>query len=96
MLLWSRPRRRFGDFAAAGKVTRRPQAAKFPLRGTKPLYAGGIRGSMRGCDSGGKFLTGRPGVPPLRNGMGGAFGRPRPTGVMFHGGQAATWGRPYG
>ena len=23
-----RPRRRFGDFAAAGKVTRRPQAAK--------------------------------------------------------------------
>ena len=30
MLLWSRPRRRFGDFAAAGKVTRRPQAAKSP------------------------------------------------------------------
>ena len=30
MLLWSRPRRRFGDFAAAGKVTRRPQAAKLP------------------------------------------------------------------
>ena len=30
VLLWSRPRRRFGDFAAAGKVTRRPQAAKLP------------------------------------------------------------------
>ena len=37
MLLWSRPRRRFGDFAAAGKVTRRPQAAKLPLQETKPL-----------------------------------------------------------
>ena len=32
MLLWSRPRRRFGDFAAAGKVTRRPQAAKSPCK----------------------------------------------------------------
>ena len=31
------PRRRFGDFAAAGKVTRRPQAAKSPLQETKPL-----------------------------------------------------------
>ena len=31
VLIWSRPRRRFGDFAAAGKVTRRPQAAKFSL-----------------------------------------------------------------
>ena len=30
VLIWSRPRRRFGDFAAAGKVTRRPQAAKLP------------------------------------------------------------------
>ena len=30
MLLWSRPRRRFGDFAATGKVGRRPQAAKPP------------------------------------------------------------------
>ena len=28
VLIRSRPRRRFGDFAAAGKVTRRPQAAK--------------------------------------------------------------------
>ena len=26
------PRRRFGDFAAAGKVTRRPQAAKSPCK----------------------------------------------------------------
>ena len=32
VLIWSRPRRRFGDFAAAGKVTRRPQAAKFPAQ----------------------------------------------------------------
>ena len=32
VLIWSRPRRRFGDFAAAGKVTRRPQAAKLPLQ----------------------------------------------------------------
>ena len=30
VLIRSRPRRRFGDFAAAGKVTRRPQAAKYP------------------------------------------------------------------
>ena len=30
VLIWSRPRRRFGDFAAVGKVTRRPQAAKSP------------------------------------------------------------------
>ena len=29
-LILSRPRRRFGSFAAAGKGTRRPQAAKFP------------------------------------------------------------------
>ena len=28
VLIRSRPRRRFGDFAAVGKVTRRPQAAK--------------------------------------------------------------------
>ena len=31
VLIWNRPRRRFGYFAAVGKVTRRPQAAKFPL-----------------------------------------------------------------
>ena len=31
VLIRSRPRRRFGDFAAAGKVTRRPQAAKSPV-----------------------------------------------------------------
>ena len=37
VLIWSRPRRRFGYFAAAGKVTRRPQAAKFPLRITNPI-----------------------------------------------------------
>ena len=30
VLIRSRPRRRFGDFAAVGKVTRRPQAAKSP------------------------------------------------------------------
>ena len=30
VLIWSRPRRRFGDFAAGGKVTRRPQTAKLP------------------------------------------------------------------
>ena len=29
-----RPRWRFGSFAAEGKGTRRPQAAKFPLRET--------------------------------------------------------------
>ena len=37
VLIWSRPRRRFGYFAAAGKVTRRPQAAKFPLHLTNPI-----------------------------------------------------------
>ena len=37
VLIWSRPRWRFGDFAAVGKVTRRPQAAKLPLQETKPL-----------------------------------------------------------
>ena len=31
----SKPRRRFGDFAAAGKVTRRPQAAKLPCERNK-------------------------------------------------------------
>ena len=31
------PRRRFGDFAAAGKVTRRPQAAKSPRSALNPL-----------------------------------------------------------
>ena len=36
VLIWSRPRRRFGDFAAAGKVTRRPQAAKFPCEKNHP------------------------------------------------------------
>ena len=30
VLIRSRPRRRFGDFAAVDKVTRRPQAAKSP------------------------------------------------------------------
>ena len=32
VLIRSRTRRRFGDFAAAGKVTRRPQAAKSPAK----------------------------------------------------------------
>ena len=36
VLIWSRPRRRFGDFAAAGKVTRRPQAAKLPCKNSDP------------------------------------------------------------
>ena len=42
-VLWARsvhrprPRWRFGYFAAMGKVTRRPQAAKFPLRTTNPI-----------------------------------------------------------
>ena len=30
VLIWSRPRWRFGSFAAMGKGTRRPQAAKLP------------------------------------------------------------------
>ena len=38
VLIRSRPRRRFGDFAAVGKVTRRPQAAKSPCENeTAPL-----------------------------------------------------------
>ena len=37
VLIWSRPRGRFGYFAAMGKVTRRPQAAKPPLRTTNPI-----------------------------------------------------------
>ena len=32
VLIWSRPRGRFGYFAAMGKVTRRPQAAKSPAK----------------------------------------------------------------
>ena len=35
VLIWSRPRWRFGSFAAMGKGTRRPQAAKSPCG--KPL-----------------------------------------------------------
>ena len=38
VLIRSRPRWRFGSFAAMGKGTRRPQAAKLPLRQTKLLY----------------------------------------------------------
>ena len=44
MLLWSRPRWRFGDFAAAGKVTRRPQAAKPPCVNDTPKTARRGRG----------------------------------------------------
>ncbi|MBS6349834.1 MAG: hypothetical protein KH443_13720, partial [Oscillospiraceae bacterium] len=33
---WPRPRGRFGYFAAMGKVTRRPQAAKSPARKSPP------------------------------------------------------------
>ena len=32
VLIWSRPRGRFGSFAAMGKGTRRPQAAKSPAK----------------------------------------------------------------
>ena len=32
VLIWSRPRGRFGSFAAMGKGTRRPQAAKSPCK----------------------------------------------------------------
>ena len=44
VLIWSRPRRRFGDFAAAGKVTRRPQAAKPPCANDTPKTARRGRG----------------------------------------------------
>ena len=43
VLIRSRPRRRFGDFAAVGKVTRRPQAAKSPVR--KEPSSGPMRAS---------------------------------------------------
>ena len=43
VLIRSRPRWRFGYFAAMGKVTRRPQAAKFPLR--KEPSSGPMRAS---------------------------------------------------
>ena len=36
VLIRSRPRWRFGYFAATGKVTRRPQAAKFPCEKSHP------------------------------------------------------------
>ena len=36
VLIRSRPRWRFGYFAAMGKVTRRPQAAKFPCEKSHP------------------------------------------------------------
>ena len=39
-LILSEPRWRFGDFAAMGKVTRRPQAAKSPLRPLNKQAAG--------------------------------------------------------
>ena len=40
VLIWSRPRGRFGSFAAMGKGTRRPQAAKFLLRPLNKQAAG--------------------------------------------------------
>ena len=43
VLIWSRPRGRFVYFAAMGKVGRRPQAAKFPLR--KEPSSGPMRAS---------------------------------------------------
>ena len=69
VLIWSRPRRRFGYFAAAGKVTRRPQAAKSPLQETKPLchrplirHGFAVPPSPRG----GKAFWGSPLIRPLR------------------------------
>ena len=40
VLIWSRPRWRFGSFAAMGKGTRRPQAAKSPSRPLNKQAAG--------------------------------------------------------
>ena len=39
VLIWSRPRWRFAYFAAMGKVGRRPQAAKSPMK-RSPLRSG--------------------------------------------------------
>ena len=75
------PRRRFGDFAAAGKVTRRPQAAKFPLRkepSSGPMRASGptkkrsiiapssVTASPCHLPPKGKAFKGSPLIRPLR------------------------------
>ena len=73
VLIRSRPRRRFGDFAAVGKVTRRPQAAKLPCAQqtqseTCPLIRHGfaVPPSPRGGRLlGGRFTGGHMG-PPLQ------------------------------
>ena len=69
VLILSRPRRRFGDFAAAGKVTRRPQAAKFPLRTTNVIRNLSPHPSRlrRATFSPGGRLTGGHMGPPLQN-----------------------------
>ena len=49
VLIRSRPRRRFGYFAAMGKVTRRPQAAKSPAyngRSPNPAPSSGPSGHL--------------------------------------------------
>ena len=81
VLIWSRPRWRFGDFAAVGKVTRRPQAAKSPLRITNqirnlPPHPSRLRRAT--FPPRGRLLGGSPLHPP-------PSGAPSPRGEGFWG-----------
>ena len=59
VLIWSRPRGRFGSFAAMGKGTRRPQAAKSPAKRA-------IQRPDEGIGPYKKALYHRPLIRPLR------------------------------
>ena len=62
------PRRRFGDFAAAGKVTRRPQAAKPPCkeRNFSIIAPSSVTASPCHLPPKGKAFTGSPLIRPLQ------------------------------
>ena len=81
-----------------GGASRRPRPTGVMVHGgragedTRPCE---IRGPIRSFRRG-RSQTGSQErhPPPLRNGMGGASRRPRPTGVMVHGGRAGEDTRP--
>ena len=80
VLIWSRPRWRFGSFAAMGKGTRRPQAAKSPCKKWKATAARRVVAPYTQ-----QTISHRPLIRPS--------GPPSPQGEGL---RAATWGRPYG
>ena len=72
VLIWSRPRRRFGYFAAVGKVTRRPQAAKPPCkkRNRSVIAPSSVTASPCHLPPEGKAFEEVPSSGPLTRGVG--------------------------